>query len=106
MSTKTTPTSASTVGASSSLAAKLANLRNGSGRLKVTWESAESETLREIISAFVEEGHLVSFSRTSDGGALVFTVIADKVPSHHYAANEDELQLLMETIANLIKHNR
>lgn len=105
MSTKQGPTSASNAATSGGLAARLASLKDSGKQQRATWSSAPAELMLEVISDLVEEGCLVSFSRTSDGGALVFAIMSDGERQRFYASSEQELDVLLEAVANIIKHS-
>lgn len=104
MNTKSTLTSAPSAGTSSGLGAGLAGLKASMRRQGVTWQDTDPNQLMRLVAAIVEEGSLVSFSKTSDGGALVLTVLTNKVPERFYAANADELEALVTSISEVVHY--
>lgn len=79
----------------SGLAARLAARKKQQSRYGITWQDAHDAKLSQAISSVVDTGSLISFSRTSDGGALVLTILdgTDKTP--YYVTTGEEVDELL-----------
>lgn len=102
----TKPRSISAPGAenSSGLGARLAALRDSRRRKQITWGDADDQKLSTAIEGLVEAGSLVSFGRTSDGGALMLNVVTDGAPSKFYVTTQEELDDLVTELAIAASH--
>jgi hypothetical protein len=67
---------------------------------QVTFGDGSPQKIQEMIWRIVDQGGLVSFSKTSDGGALVLYVKDGLDEYKEYAADEDTLD---EHLTNLIE---
>lgn len=101
--TRTSSTRADTAGTSSSPAARLASLKNSRTNSAITWGDAHDSLVASVIESVTEAGCLISFGRTSDGGALSLAVVTDGVPVKFYAASREELGDILAGIADSFK---
>lgn len=88
----------STATKSSSSAASFATLKTSSNDGAITWGDALDSVLSSVIESVVEAGYLISFGRTSDGGALVLSIIEDGKPVKFYFANREDLSVKLGEI--------
>lgn len=83
----------------SSAAEKYRKLQEQSTRDRgsLKWSDCPSEELVDMVAAVTEDGAAILLAKTSDGGALVVRVIADKESVPFYAPDMAALNhLLME----------
>lgn len=90
--------SAKAVEKNTSTSERLSALRAKRRHSGMSWSDCEPVKLQEMITAATEFGCLVSFSKTSDGGAVCLFVKEQSEKENFYAANEDELAELIEHI--------
>lgn len=76
--------------------------QNGSGpgkwksnRHSIHWQAAGAESLREVITRLTDNGCGVLFSRTMDGGSLVFGVYAGNERSKEYVTEPGDIPALL-----------
>lgn len=98
MSTKPLSITARGAATSSSSDAPLATLKSGRSQQSITWNDAEPQRLLEVVGAISEAGGLVSFSKTSDGGAVCLYVKWRAESEKFYAASVLELSDLLEEV--------
>lgn len=103
MNTKTRSASVSSAENSSSLGARLATLKSSEKSGSITWGDAPDSLLSSVIENVVEAGSLISFGRTSDGGALVLSILDSGEPTKFYFANREDLDAKMHDIFELTK---
>lgn len=73
------------------MGARQSNESNGNGkgtwrtnRQTISWSGGPADSMRDAIGRITDSGAAVLFSRTSDGGALVFQVFAGTERSKEY----------------------
>lgn len=69
----------------------------------ITWQEADVKTLLNVIEMVTESGGLVSFSKTSDGGAIRMFIKQDRDSANFYASTADEID---EQLADLERRYR
>lgn len=102
MSTRPKSGSATNAENSHSLGARLATLKNSKSRSGITWGDVQDEALSQMIEACVEQGALISFGRTSDGGAIVLSILDEGEPTRFYAANVEEVTTLVAEVLEVV----
>lgn len=85
----------------SKTASKLDRLRKLSGHSEITWEAATPALLAGCVAAVSSQGALVSFSKTSDGGALCVYVKDGTQAERLYAASAEEADAHLEELTKL-----
>lgn len=82
---------------------KYARLAEQSGGSGVTWEEVDGRLIKAAISAATEDGCALIFGKTSDGGALSFTLLGPGAPVKRWFKSvelaESFLHELLATIA-------
>lgn len=71
---------------------RLSSRKNRSKKGQTGWDDIESALLQQMIALVVETGALISFSKTTDGGALVLYVKDGFEEAKEYPASPDELE--------------
>lgn len=83
---------------------ELEGILGSSGRRAgVSWSSCRPEEMHSFVSNAVDQGALVSFSRTRDGGALVLTVLHDDLEGGRhkdYISDEQAAADVIEVMAS------
>lgn len=77
---------------------RLNGIGGSAQHVHATLGDCSPQLLVEALSVVVESGCFIGLARTSDGGALCLFVKDGRDKKSLYAANEDELQLLLEQI--------
>lgn len=72
-----------------------------SRRGALTWSDADSDDLRDTVASVTEDGAAVLLAKTSDGGALVLRVIADRESVPFYAPDMASLNEMMREVRDL-----
>jgi len=72
---------------------RLTLLRKGKKQEDTSWGSVSPQELASAIEAVTATGALVSFSMTSDGGAMALLVIDDKERERWYAHTGEEMAI-------------
>lgn len=62
---------------------------------------ADSDDLRDTVASVTEDGAAVLLAKTSDGGALVLRVIADRESVPFYAPDMASLTQMMSDVRDL-----
>ena len=62
-------------------------------------KAVDPHLLQDAIEAVTAEGNLISFTRTSDGNAICITITVSGERYRQYAANDTELNTLLESLA-------
>lgn len=57
----------------------------------VTWGDVDPKTLVNVIESATEDGALISFSKTSDGGAIRMFIKLDRESANFYASTTNEM---------------
>jgi hypothetical protein len=70
-------------------------LRKGKRTEDTSWGSVSPQVLASVIEAVTATGALVSFSMTSDGGAMALLVIDDKDKERWYAHTGEEMTIML-----------
>lgn len=99
--TKTRQTTAGTAANSSSQGARFATLKKQRDSGAITWGDAEDSLLSSVIESVVEAGCLISFGRTSDGGAIVLSIVDDGEPTRFYMSAREELEQTLRDVYEL-----
>lgn len=82
---------------------RLASRKAKSKKGQTTFQDVSSQLLQEAITFVVDSESLISFSKTSDGGALVIYVKEGNEESKDYATSPDELDEALTDIALTFK---
>lgn len=77
---------------------RLSSLKGKSKKGHTGWDDCSPQLLQEVIARTVRQGALISFSQTTDGGALVLYVKDGIEELKEYPASPDELTELLEGI--------
>lgn len=77
---------------------RLASRKQSSKKGGLTWGDGDSAKLQELVWRATEHGALVSFSKTSDGGALVLYLKEGHDEAKEYPASEQELDIVMDDL--------
>jgi len=101
MSTKHSTGGVKTAESGSGGAARLASLRNSTAPDVITWAAVLTERWMAVIDKITQEGGLVSFSRTSDQGALMLYVKLSGDAAKLYAGSEFEASDMLAKVENL-----
>lgn len=72
-----------------------------SRRGALTWTDADAEDLRDTVASVTEDGAAVLLAKTSDGGALVLRIIADRESVPFYAPDMASLNEMMREVRDL-----
>lgn len=78
-----------------------AALLGGRTRGGVQFSDLSGECIARACDAVTRRGDAVMFARTSDGGAVAVHVLHDKLVTKWYAKNVEELQELLDALAEL-----
>lgn len=97
-STKTRSSTAGTAVKSSSSGARFAGLKTRRAGLRLTWSDVPPSDLLNVVSQVVEAGCLISFGRTSDGGALVLSILDDGEATRFYMSSEEDVVSIMSDV--------
>lgn len=62
------------------------------------WDDCDSQLLQEVIARVVEEGALISFSKTLDGGALVLYIKDGSEETKDYPSSADAIEEALKDI--------
>lgn len=74
-----------------------------SNRGSLTWADCPADELRDMIVSVTEDGAAILLAKTSDGGALVVRMIADRESVPFYAPDMASLNHLLMEVASLFK---
>lgn len=98
---KNTSSSKSPAKHGDSTPSRLAQRRAKASRGRVTWADVDPARLQTMIDRITQTGALVSFSRTSDGGALHLRVLDGNDGAKEYATTAQEADDLIEEFVDL-----
>jgi hypothetical protein len=79
-------------------ASPLTVLRKGKRTEDTSWGSVSPQALAAAIEAVTATGALLSFSMTSDGGAMALLVIDNKDKERWYAHTGPEMVIMLEDL--------
>lgn len=63
-----------------------------------TWGDADPKTLINVLESATEMGALVSFSKTSDGGAMRLYIKMDRDTANFYGSSSDEIDAILSDL--------
>ena len=75
---------------------------SGSGSV-VSYGDADPETLRDVVRLVTDAGDAITFSKTSDGGAMSIGLIEDGLVTKVYATDSVELTDALEGICKALE---
>ena len=73
-------------------------LRKNKGKGKHEWAYVQADALHALIGRVIKAGDAISFSQTSDGGAVVVTLMVERDREKFYATSSDELNMTLGEI--------
>lgn len=65
----------------------------------ITLRAVDAETLHGAVASWTEQGHAITFGRTSDGGAVSVTLLAGGQRKSRYFPDVAELESFLQLIA-------
>lgn len=99
MPTKESFTSNSKAGKSASTSSsRLASRQDRRTKGGVTWHEADPAKIQQLVGLVTENGALVSFSMTSDGGALVVFIKDGADSAKEYAASPEQADYVLDDL--------
>lgn len=96
-----TSSSTSTGSSGDSTSSRLQSRAARNARRKIEWSDCDMELLQRAIATTTATGALISFSKTSDGGALHLRVMDGQDEAKEYASSPEDANALLEEFAQL-----
>lgn len=90
--------SSSDASSADSMSSGLQRLRSKKQSSRVTWSDVSADLIAQVLDVCSSSGALISFSRTSDGGALHVYVKEDRDSENWYAADAEKLREILEEL--------